>query len=106
MSFKSLLDAWSAEQEPVKTRETYNINLDVDDAAKVHAFAEMFPGVDRERIITDLLSKALDQLEAAIPYQPGDNVIREDDQGDPIYEDVGLTPRFLKLVKKHRESLD
>ena len=57
MSFKSLLDAWSAEHKPVKTRETYNINLDVDDAAKVHAFAEMFPGVDRERIITDLLSK-------------------------------------------------
>lgn len=105
MSFKSLLDAWSAEQKPVKTRETYDVNLDVDDAAKLHAFAELFPGVNRERIITDLLSMALDQLEASIPYEPGDKVIREDDQGDPIYQDVGLTPRFLDLVKKHRESL-
>ncbi len=105
MSFKSLLDAWSAEQKPVTTRETYNVNLDVNDAAKVHALTEMFPGVDRERIITDLLSMALDNLEAAIPYEPGTRIIREDDQGDPIYEDAGLTPHFLELVKKHLETL-
>lgn len=105
MSFKSLLDAWSAEQKPITTKESYQVNLDIDDAAKLHAFAELFPNVDRERIITDLLSKALDQAEAAIPYEPGTRVIREDDQGDPIYEDTGLTPRFLELVKKHRETL-
>ena len=105
MSFKSLLAAWSAEQKPAKTRETYDVNLRLDDAARLHALADLFPDVDRERIITDLLSEALDQLEAAIPYQQGSKVIQEDDQGDPIYEDVGLTPRFLELARKHRETL-
>ena len=106
MSFKSLLAAWSAEQKPAKTRETYDVNLRLDDAARLHALGDLFPDVDREQIITDLLSEALDQLEAAIPYQPGSTVIQEDDQGDPIYEDVGLTPRFLELARKHRETLD
>ena len=105
MSFKSLLETWSAEQKPVTTRDTYNVNLQLDDAARLHALADLFPGVDRERLITDLLSAALDQLEAEIPYEPGSKVIREDEQGDPIYEDVGLTPRFLELAKKHREAL-
>lgn len=105
MSFKTLLEAWSAEQKPVVTRETYTVNLQLDDAARLHALDDLFPGVDRERIITDLLSTALDQLEAVIPYKPGSKVIREDEEGDPIFEDVGLTPQFLALAKKHREKL-
>lgn len=106
MSFKALLDAWAAEEPPVETDETYEVKLTLDDAARLHAFAELFPGVDRERIITDALSVAFDQLEAAIPYVPGDKVIREDDHGDPIFEDTGLTPRFLELVKNHRRSME
>lgn len=105
MSFKALLDAWAAEERPVETDENYEVRLTLDDAARLHAFAELFPGVDRERVITDLLSVALDQLEASIPYVPGDKVIREDDHGDPIYEDTGMTPQFLELVKKHRKAL-
>ncbi len=105
MSFKALLDAWAAEKSPVKTDETYEVRLSVHDAARVHAFADLYPGVDRERVITDLLSVALDRIEASIPYEPGDKVIREDDHGDPIYEDTGLTPKFIALVKKHREGL-
>jgi len=105
MTFKALLDAWAATESPAKTDETYEVRLTLDDAARIHAFADLFPGIDRERVITDLLGAALDQLEASIPYVPGDTVIREDDHGDPIYEDSGLTPEFLELVKKHREGL-
>ncbi len=106
MTFKSLLDAWAAQQEPTRTSETYEVHLATEDAAKVHAFAELFPGVDRERVITDLLSAALEQVEAAIPYVPGDRVIREDEFGDPVYEDKGLTPEFLDLVRKYRKQLE
>ncbi len=105
MTSKALLDAWAAERAPVKTREAYSIRLNNEDAARVHALADLFPGVDAERIISDLLSAALEQTEAAIPYVPGDKVIREDDFGDPVYEDVGLTPRFRELVKAHRKRL-
>jgi len=105
MTFKSLLDAWAAEQEPARTSETYAIHLRTEDAARVHALADLFPGISHERIITDLLSVALERIEAAIPYVPGDRVIREDDFGDPVYEDKGLTPQFLDLAKKYRKQL-
>ncbi len=105
MSFKSLLDAWAAEEAPTRTAETYQVHLTTEDAAKIHALAELFPGVDHGRVITDLLSMALDRVEASIPYVPGDKVIREDEFGDPVYEDTGMTPAFLDLVKKHRKQL-
>ena len=105
MTFKSLLDAWAAAEKPAKTSETYQIHLSVEDAAKIHALAELFPGVDHERVIADLLAAAVERTEAAIPYEPGDKVIREDDFGDPVYEDKGMTPQFLELVKKYRKQL-
>ena len=106
MTFKSLLDAWAAEQQPARTSETYAIHLRTEDAARVHALADLFPGITHERILTDLLSVALEQVEAAIPYVPGDKVIREDDFGDPVYEDTGLTPQFLDLTKKYRRQIE
>lgn len=99
MTYKKILDSWAANETPDKTAQAYSIKLNVKDAARVEALAELFPGVDRERIISDLLSAALDDVQAAIPYVQGDKVIQEDDHGDPIYEDAGLTPRFLELVK-------
>lgn len=105
MNFKELLDSWAAQEEPVKTSESYAIHLTADDAARIHALADLFPGVDNERIITDLLSAALERVEAAIPYEPGTKVIREDEFGDPVYEDKGMTPKFRSLVKKHRKAL-
>ena len=32
-------------------------------------------------------------------------LFRSDEQGDPIYEDVGLTPRFVELTRKNRKKL-
>ena len=105
MTFKALLDTWSAQQSSAMTSKDYAVRLTVDDAARLHALAELFDGIDEERIITDLLSAALDEIQAAIPYEAGDKVIREDEFGDPVYEDTGLTPRFLELVRQHKESL-
>ena len=105
MSFKTLIETWSGNRAAELADERYAIRLPVDDAARVEALAELFPGNSADALITDLLSKALDELEASMPYVPGDNVIREDEFGDPIYEDVGLTPRFLELVKAQRAKL-
>ncbi len=100
MQFIDLLDTWAARETPRKTREAYSIQLDTDDAAKIEALAELFPGVTTEQLISDLLASALDELEAAMPYVPGERVIQVDDHGDPIYEDTGLTPKFRKLVRE------
>lgn len=105
MSFKSLLDAWSNREPQVTTDQVYSVRLPVRDAARLHALVDLYPGTDVERIITDLISASLNELEAAMPYVPGERVIREDDYGDPVYEDTGPTPRFLELAREHRKKL-
>jgi hypothetical protein len=105
MSFKSLLDSWSKQEPPAITDRDYSVRLSVNDAARIHALADLYPGMVLERIITDLLSASLDELEAAMPYVAGERVIREDDHGDPVYEDTGPTPRFLELTRQYQKKL-
>ena len=106
MSFKDLIDSWGAQQEPLLTRQEYSVNLPLNDASRLHALAELYPAVTTERLITDLISAGLDGIETAMPYVPGEQVIREDDHGDPVYEDVGMTPQFLELVRKNQQRIE
>jgi hypothetical protein len=41
-----------------------------------------------------------------MPYVAGGRVISTDEQGDPVYEDVGPTPRFMALARQHRRALE
>jgi hypothetical protein len=105
VKFKPLLDRWKKDPVPVRTAKEYPIRLDLDDAARLHALAELFPGQPIEVIVTDLLHAALDEIAAALPYEPGPKVISRDDRGDPVYEDIGLTPRLVELTRKFKKSL-
>ena len=104
MSFKSLIDNWLNAEKPELSRERYAIHLSADDAARVDALAKLFPGTSNEQIIADLLHTGLDKIEEAMPYERGSKVIREDEFGDPVYEDVGMTPRFLELVRQQLKA--
>lgn len=105
MDIKQLLEEWNKSGKVRLTAREYRIRLSVHDAARIAALADMYPRKTEEQLITELLSAALDTLEAALPYQQGDRVISEDELGDPIYEDVGPTPRFLALARKHATRL-
>jgi hypothetical protein len=105
VKFKPLLDHWKKDAPPLRTAKEYAIRLDLDDASRLHALAELFPGQPLEEIISDLLRAGLDEIAAAMPYVRGPKVISRDDQGDPLYEDIGLTPRFVDLTRKHKKSL-
>ena len=35
----------------------------------------------------------------------GRQVVATDEQGDPLYEDIGPTPRFLSLARKYLREL-
>jgi hypothetical protein len=105
VKFKPLLDRWKKDAPPLRTAREYAIRLDLDDASRLHALAELFPGQPLETIISDLLRAGLDEIAAAMPYVRGPKVISRDDQGDPLYEDIGLTPRFVDLTRKHKKSL-
>jgi hypothetical protein len=83
----------------------YAVRLPLDDAARLKALAELFPGQAIEEIVTDLLGAALDEIAAAMPYEKGPKVISRDDQGDPVYEDIGMTPRFIELTRKFKKNL-
>ncbi len=87
------------------TAREYPIRLALDDAARLHALAELFPGQPLEAILADLLRASLDEVAAAMPYERGPKVISSDDHGDPVYEDVGFTPRFVELTRKFKKEL-
>jgi hypothetical protein len=106
VKFKPLLDRWKKDAAPVRTAREYAIRLELDDAARLHALAELFPGQPIEAIITDLLHAAIDEIAAAMPYERGPKVISRDDHGDPVYEDIGLTPRFVELTRKIKRKLE
>ena len=105
MKFKTLLDRWRKDAAPARTATEYAVRLPLDDASRLHALLELFPGWSVEEIITDLLHAGLDEIAAAMPYEPGPKIISRDDQGDPVYEDIGLTPRFVELTRKFKKSL-
>jgi len=106
LKFKDLLSSWQHGAGSPRTATEYAVRLPLDDAARLAALAELFPGRTREQIITDLLGVALQEVAAAIPYVPGPKVISSDEQGDPLYEDVGLTPRLIELTRKYRKRLE
>lgn len=104
--FKDLLESWRQNAAGVRTVSEYAVRLPVDDAARLQALAELFPGRAIEQIITDLLGAALQEVAAAMPYVPGKKVISTDEQGDPVYEDAGPTPRFAELTRKFKKKLE
>ena len=105
VSFKDLLDSWRESAAAPRTARTYAVRLPVDDAAQLAALADMFPGRAPEQLISELLAVALKELAAAMPYVAGTRVISTDEHGDPVYEDVGPTPRFIELARSHRRAL-
>lgn len=105
MSFKALLQRWSETPETALTADEYALRLPLEDAARLEALVEMFPGVSREQILTDLLGSALDELAESMPYVAGEKIISEDEFGDPVFEDAGETPRFIELTRKHLARL-
>ena len=106
MSFKDLLANWRETAAQPRTATEYAVQLPLDDAARLAALAEMFPGRTPEQLITDLLATALQEIETSMPYIAGKKVISSDEQGDPIFEDIGLTPRFMELTRKNRKKLE
>jgi hypothetical protein len=105
VSFKELLQSWRDSAAAPRTARTYAVRLPVADAARLAALAQMFPGRTPEQLITELLGAALNEVEGVMPYVPGERVIATDEQGDPLYEDVGPTPRFMELARAHRRRL-
>lgn len=105
MTVRDLLRNWERHANGPITEATYSVHLPVEAAAKLAALEEMYPRRGQEQIITELLTAALQDLENSFPYQQGPRVVETDEMGDPIYEDVGPTPQFLELSRRHLSRL-
>lgn len=105
MKIGELLARWDAASQMPVPEATVNVRLPLADVAKLHALAELYPGEELDDIVRELIVAALTEMEASFPYVRGSRIIGEDENGDPFYEDIGLTPRFLDLTRKHLERL-
>ena len=105
MKISELVREWESNATGNMSADRYTIPLDVESAARLAALVEMYPKRSTEELLGELVGAALEAIETSLPYQRGTRVISTDEQGDPIYEDVGPTPRFLALSRKHLERL-
>jgi predicted DNA-binding protein len=104
MKIQELLKLWEQTAHGEITEEVYSIRLPVESAAKLQALADMYPRRSAPDLITDLLSAALNDVETCLPYIRGENIVSRDEEGDPLYEDIGPTPRYLSLTQKHLDN--
>ncbi len=101
MEIKELLDLWEDTARAELTKDVFEVRLPLEEASKLRALAELYPRRTLEEIITDLLSASLSEVERTLPYVRGKAVVSHDEFGDPLYEDVGPTPRYRTLLQKH-----
>lgn len=106
MRIQELVNHWESASRGERTRREFSIHLPLKEASQILALVEMYPDCTEEQILTDLLCFALRQLGEAFPYEQGSRQIAVDEYGDPIFEDAGLTPKFIKLAQKYRQSLE
>jgi len=105
MKIRELAQHWEQNAKGRLTRTGYNIHLDVESAARLAALTEMYPKHHAEELLGELIGAALEELETSFPYVKGQKVIATDEEGDPMYEDVGPTPRFLALSRRYLQDL-
>jgi hypothetical protein len=101
---KQLLNDWARESQTRPRVKSVAVKLTTQDYARIRALAEIYPERSEEQILSELLSAILDEVEEALPYIPGKIVVAEDEFGDPVYEDLGLTRKFEQLKKKYSKA--
>lgn len=106
MKIRDLVNEWELSAKGKLSKTIYSIPLDIESAARLAALSEMYPKRRPEELLSELVGVALQELEGSFPYVKGSKVVATDEQGDPLYEDAGLTPRFLALARKHLQQLN
>ena len=106
MGIIELLNEWANTARINKPVMSLNLQLPLELSAQLMALKDMFPGRTLEQLLFDLLSSAVDELQETLPYMQGANIIAEDEYGDPMYEDAGLTPRFLDLTQYYCDKFN
>ncbi|MDX1589498.1 MAG: pilin assembly protein [Oleiphilaceae bacterium] len=105
MKIRELVQYWEKHARGRLSRTVHPVSLSDQAESRLTQLAERYPLRTRESLLRNLLSAAMDELETSFPYVEGDKVVAVDEDGFDIYEDVGLTPRFLAYTKHHMADL-
>lgn len=105
MKIKDLVKYWDKHARGRLTRDAYFLQLSEQHHSRLEKLAALYPMKSSQDLIRDLVSAALDELETSFPYVQGSKVVAFDEDGFEIYEDKGLTPRFVSLSQKHIQRL-
>lgn len=105
MKIRELAQHWEQNAAGTLSRTGHVLHLDLESEARLAALIDMYPKRTAEELLGELVAAALEELEASFPYVQGRQVIATDEEGDPLYEDVGPTPRFLSLSRQHLHNL-
>jgi hypothetical protein len=106
MKIRELARHWEQNAKGRLTKTAYSIHLDVEAAARLAALQEMYPKHHPEELLGELIGAALEELETSFPYVRGTKVIALDEEGDPMYEDQGPTPRYLALSRRYLKEMN
>ena len=105
MKIRELAEHWEQNAAGRLSNTGHVLHLDLEAEARLAALIEMYPKRTPEELLGELVAAALEELEAGLPYVKGQQVIATDEEGDPLYEDIGPTPRFLALSRRHLHTL-
>lgn len=105
MKIRELAQHWEENAKGRLSATGHVLHLDLEAEARLGALAEMYPKRHIEELLGELVGAALEELEASFPYVQGRQVIATDEEGDPLYQDIGATPQFLALSRRHLHDL-
>lgn len=105
MKIRELAQHWEQNAAGTLSRTGHVLHLDLESEARLAALIDMYPKRTAEELLGELVAAALEEVEASFPYVQGRQVIATDEEGDPLYEDIGPTPRFLSLSRQHLHTL-
>ena len=101
MKSSELHSLWTAPDNSRVTSRQYSFRLPVHVAAKIEALGEIYSTRTRTEIVGDLLAAALQEVENSFPPVKGKEFWEDQDTGEMLYEDVGLSARFRTLANKY-----
>ena len=105
MRLGQLVNHWEQHARGRLADEQVTVRLPEEGEKRLEALAQQYPLKSREALLRDLISAALTDLEVCFPYREGSRVVARDEDGFEIYEDAGMTPRFLNLSRKYMQQL-
>ena len=101
-NFLDILARWRQEAQDAEVTESFNITVNQSDLHRLRALAQTF-NQSIESITTELLHAAINEIEAGMPYEAGEKVIRVE-EGQEIYEDAGPTPIYLAALNQQQQD--